>query len=71
MYKGPVKEPEALAELLNEFYDIVFRPIPTLPTLSVTMDIPVLTPCVAHKQFSTLDISKNPDPEQLRPKRLK
>ncbi len=60
-----VKEPEVQTELLNEFYDAAFRtdngqPISALPIPSVMMGIPVFTPCLVHKELSTLDISKGP-----------
>ncbi len=47
------KEPEAHAELFNEFYDDVFctdagQPIPALPIPSGMMGIPVFTPCLVH-----------------------
>ncbi len=63
-----VKEPESQAELLNEFYDTVChpdngQPIPLLPVTLVMMGITVFTPCLVHKKLSTLDTSKNPDPD--------
>ncbi len=65
-----IKEPEAQAELLNEFYDSVFRPangqpIPTPPIPWVMMGIPVFTPCLAHQELSPLNTSNNPG--QLQP----
>ncbi len=71
-----VKEPEAQAQLLNEFYDAVFRtdagqPISTLPIPSVMMGTFVFTPCLVHKELSTLATSRSPGPDQLYPKLLK
>ncbi len=70
------KEPEAQAELLNEFYDDVFctdagHPIPALPIPSVMMGIPVFTPCLVHKELSTFETSKSLGPDLLHPKLLK
>ncbi len=69
-----VKEPEAQAMLLNEFYDAVFHTdagqlIPALP--SMMMGTPVFTPCLVHKELSTVDTSKSPGPDQLHPKLLR
>ncbi len=35
------------------------------------MDIPIFTPCLVHKELSTLDTSRSPGPEQLHPNLLK
>ncbi len=71
-----VKEPEAQAELLNEFYVSVFRtdnehPITALPIPMVMMGIPVFTPWLVHKELSTLDNTKSPGPDQQHPKLFK
>ncbi len=70
------KELEEQAKLLNEFFDTVFRPdggqpIAILPIPSAIMGIPIFTPCLVHKELSTLDTSKSPGPDQLHPKLLK
>ncbi len=70
------KELEEQAELLNEVFDTVFRPdsgqpIAILPIPSAMMNIPILTPCLVHKEPPTLDTSKSPGPDQLHPKLLK
>ncbi len=70
------REPEAQAEILNEFFDAVFRtdagqPIPALPIPFVMMGTFVFTPCLVHKELSTLDTSKGPGPDQPYPKFLK
>ncbi len=62
-----------MAELPNEFYDAIFRtgagqPV---PALSIPLGHPVFTPCLVHKELSTLDTSKSPGPDQLHPKLLK
>ncbi len=67
-----VKVKEALTELLKEFYDSAFRPengqpIPTLPIPSVMMGNAVFTPCLDHKELSTLDTSKSSGPYQQHP----
>ncbi len=71
-----VEEPEAQAEILNAFFHAVFRtdavqPIPALSIPSVMTGIPAFTPCLVHKELSTLDTSKNAGPDQLHPKLLK
>ncbi len=63
-----VKEPEAQAGLLNEFYDDAFctyagQPIPALSIPSVMMGIPVLTPCLVHKKLSIFNTSKSLGPD--------
>ncbi len=66
------KELKAHAKLLNKFHDAVYRtdagqPIPRLPISSVMMG----TPCLVHKEHSTLNTSKSPGPDQLHPQLLK
>ncbi len=49
-----LKEPESQTELLNEFYDTVFRTDngKPIPVPSVIMDIPLFTPCLVHEKLS-------------------
>ncbi len=70
------KESEAQAKLLIEFCDAAFRtdagqPIPVLSIPPMMMGHPVFTPCLVHKELSTLETSKSPGPDQLHPKWLK
>ncbi len=55
-----IREPNAQAKLLNQFYDTIFhpdngQPTPTLPFPSVKIGIPVFSPCPVHKQLSNFD----------------
>ncbi len=71
-----VKKPDAWAEILNEPYDTVFRPdieqpFPKLPFSSVTMGVPIFTPCLVYKQPSTFDTTSSAGPDQFYLKMLK
>ncbi len=43
------------------------QPITVMPISLVMMGTPLFTPCLVHKELSTLDITKSPGPDQLHP----